>query len=259
MRELRCCIKKDFIEYIRGKRQIYFAICLALTAAMVLISTMCFPLILNYLSTEIPEIVTDAEALIDFVSNLFPQNTLDNLAVLAGDIGVFYSIVVVFVVYNILPNEEKEGKWIVPLCNGYKRTQIITSKCLVYGLGVGLPASLLYLCYYAVMSFILENNYLVTCAVLNGLIIGVTMFLITVITMLGSAVSKHSIASAVSVITIVILGPDISARFDWGVYLPTYILSHLFASLTDYKALIIPFIETIAICVILYCIKKFKK
>lgn len=259
MKELKCCIKKDLIEYIRGKRQIYFILCLILTAVMVLASTLCFPLIIGYLSREIPEIVTDVEALIDFVSNLFPQNTLDNLAVLAGDIGVFYSIVVVFVVYNIIPSEEREGKWIVPLCNGYKRYQLVLSKCIVYGLGAGLPAFLLYVCYYVVMTLILENNYPVQVALGNGVILGLCMTLIVITTMLGSACAKHGISSAITVVTCVIIGPEISTRFDFGRFLPSYILSHLFASLSNFKALLIPFAEVIVICVVLFFWKKSKK
>lgn len=254
MNGLSYALKKDWFEYRRkhiGLFGIITLICVGLTVYSV---ALCFPLLLNILADTAPEMLADIDSLSTIMGNILPDDVRGNMGSWASDVCLFYSLVVVLLTFNILPKEIKQGKWIMPLEAGYKRIELVTSKCLVYAIGTAITVFVLSLVYYAALLFSFEHNMSFTDALLISFLIAFTEMAVVVITILLSVICKHSIAGALSVLGVLIVGPDIFSFFSFGKYFPTYLITFLYSDSSNGIEAIVPFLEIIIICIMLYYI-----
>lgn len=251
MRELLCCIKKDIMEFMRAKRNIFFLGILIGLGIVVLGMTQSFPFLIEKLMEKAPDFISDSAAINQMMVKLFPQDVEANLGIWASDVGIFYTIAVVLTVYNILPNEIREGKWIFPIAVGYKNETLIFSKSLVYSTGAAFPVVVMYNLYYIITSYVLLNNYMIGNVIFNSIILGISIFSITNITIMASLLYKHAIMNAVSMIVMIMALPDIMTLFTFGRFFPTYLLTYVYSSETQWLNIPIPLIILILLQVIL--------
>lgn len=258
MKLFKCCVKKDCLEFLRTKKSIIlFGILLAL-GIMVVMMTKSLPFMIEELGRQIPDFVSGSEDINSMFKQLFPEEVKGSIGIWASEVGGVYAIVVVFIVCNLLPNEIKKGKWIFPIAVGYKNPQLIFSKCLVYGVGTALPAFVMYNLYYIIASCFFTNNYELSIALFNSVIMSLLVFSITDITILCSMLYKHSFINALVILAIITMVPDILKFFEFGKYFPTYLFTHLYTSSAECTDVIIPLLELVIIQLILakFAVKK---
>lgn len=252
MRYLVCAIKKDIKEFIRGKKNILCLIVLFMIGFMVLGATLIFPDLIEELTIKAPDIISDTQSIEGLMSKLFPSDVAGSIGVFSSDIGVFYTMLISFMCFNMIPSEIKTGKWIIPLNMGYKSYHLLLSKCLVYGCGTTLPVFASYNLYYCIASMKLEVNFELKNAIINSVILSVAMFMIVVSTIMLSVLYKHSIFAALSILIVVMSVPDILTFFSFGRFFPTYILTFVYSSKSTYEEVLIPVIILILCIVVLY-------
>ena len=247
MRTFCYCLRKDCIEFMRAKKNIIFSGILLVLGIMVLGMTQLFPFLIESLMKQSPDFISDPLAINEMMEKLFPKDTKASLGIWSADVGVFYTIAIVLMVYGILPSEIKSGKWIFPIAAGYKNSYLILSKSLVYSCGAAIPVTVMYNLYYLVASLQLKSNYEIQNVIFNSIILGVCIFSIVNITILLSLLYKQTIINAVSMIVMIIAVPDIMTLFSFGKYFPTYLLTYVYSSLTNYTEVVIPMLELIVI------------
>ena len=179
-----CAVKKDIYEYVRGKKNFLFAGTLLMIAVMMIFATKFLPSLINSAIQNLPSMITNTDTITSTLSDLFPSNLKDNMAVFSSDIVIFYGTVIIFATYNIISREIAIGKWIFPLCSGYQPYMLVLAKAFVYSVGSALPCFIVYNAYYFIGGAIIENNYLFTTAIINAVVIAVAMFFITFISTL---------------------------------------------------------------------------
>ena len=148
MKSLVLCLRKDFLEYTRHRKNIICLFILLCISSMVLSVTLFFPSLINELGQKAPEMLIDQESLNEMMAKLFPHNLKGNLGILASDIGIFFTIVSALLCYNLIPSEIREGKWIVPVNCGINKTTLLLAKCMVYSVGIGFPVIAIYNLYF---------------------------------------------------------------------------------------------------------------
>ena len=253
-KQLICAVKKDIYEYMRGKKNFLFAGTLLMISTMMIFATKFLPSLINSAIRNLPSIITNTDTITNTLSNLFPSNLKDNMAILSSDIVIFYGTVVIFATYNIISKEIAVGKWIFPLCSGYHPYILVLSKAFVYSIGSAFPCFIVYNAYYFIGGAIIENNYLFTTALINAVVIAVAMFFITFITILLSGIYSKPALAATTMLLFVIIAPDIFALFSFGKFLPTHLLSCLYISNSNFVELIIPILMCLAVSVVLIII-----
>lgn len=258
MKELFCCMKKDLLEFMRAKRNLFFMGVLVGLAIMVLSMTQSFPFLIEELMKKKPDFISDPDSIHQMLAKLFPQDVKANLGIWSSDVGIFYTIVTVLTVYNILPNEIQEGKWIFPIAVGYKNEVLILSKSLVYSVGAAFPVMVIYNLYYMISSYMLLDNYTMKSAMFNSVILGISIFSIVNITIMASLIYKHAIINAVSMIVMIMAFPDIMTMFSFGKFFPTYLLTYVYSSREEWMSVIIPMIILVILQLIIakFAIKK---
>ena len=252
MKSIVFAIKKDVKEYMRGKKNIYFSLTLLAIGAMVLLTTMFFPNLIAALAEKAPDMISDSGSLDAMMANLFPDDLKGSFGIWASDVGVFYSIVTVLMTHGLISNEIKTGKWIMPVASGYKKSELLLSKCIVYGGGAAFPVLVVSNLYYFVASAVLDNNIGFSVAFLNSLILSIAIAAITVFTILSSVLYKHSITAGLSIIVIVMVAPDVLTYFSFGKFMPTYLLTYVYSMSVNTIDLVVPLIEIIAIFAALF-------
>lgn len=252
MNGLSYAVKKDMLEYHRKHIGLFGMITLICVGLTVYSVALCFPVLLETLANVAPEMLEDINSLSTIMGNILPHDVRGNMGSWASDVCLFYSLVVVLLTFNILPKEMKLGKWIMPLEAGYKKIELVTSKCLVYAIGTAIPVFVLSLVYYVTLLFAFDNNMSFVEALAVSFFIAYMEMAVVVITILLSVICKHSIAGALSVIAVLVVGPDIFSFFSFGKYMPTYLISFLYSDSCNCTEAIIPAIEIVIICVILY-------
>lgn len=254
------CLLKDFYEFKREKRQILFFVIVFLLGVFVLSITLLMPYLLNTL-IEKNGSVLEYKRIFDMINTLFPNDLKGSLKIFSSDVGVFYSIIVIFISSGLIPSEIKSGKWLLPLSCGYKPTLLLTSKVVINGLFSGLPCFVLYMLYYFIESQFLQCNFAFENAVLNAFSLAFSICAIASISILSSAIIKNKFITIISLITVVIGIPDVMSLFYFGKYLPTHLLTFAYNSSENIMELVIPVIFTIIIVLSMYvvAIKKAKK
>ncbi|MCR5775891.1 MAG: hypothetical protein K6G84_00550 [Lachnospiraceae bacterium] len=258
---LICTIKKDFREYMRGKKNMYFSISLLLIGIMIISTTLFFPALIEALAQKAPDMVSNVGALDELMAKLFPDNIKGSLGIWYSDVGVFYSIVLVLTIYGLIVNEIKSGKWIMPVASGYKKMELVISKNIVYSVGAAFPVFVLSNVYYIAGLNFFTNDIGAIQAVVCSAIMSLSVIFITVTTLLSSVLYKNSITAGISNILIIMVAPDILTYFSFGKYFPTYLLTFVYTVSDNYSELIIPVVEMILICLILFFLvdKKIRK
>lgn len=252
MTNLSSLLKKDWKEYLRGNKYLIFSLVLFGLGAMLLLTTRYFPLLMDAMNQLAPGMVLDPQALNQTIGNFYAADMRTSFGLWAPDVCLFYTILVVLITLNIIPNERHRGCWIMPNAVGYKKSQILLSKCIVYSLGASLPVFVFSLIYYAVSALFMVHDLAFGEALIDSVVLTIAMATIVVVTILTSAIGKHPIIAAISIIVFVLLGPDLLALFTFGRYLPTYILSYVYMMEYDLGALIIPIIEIIIMDFVLF-------
>lgn len=260
MVQLILAMKKDALEYIRKHINIMFGALLFFMASGLLVVTLYMPTILGLLMGRSPEMFQNIDSMNDMMSDMFPCRLDGSLGVLSANIAAFYSIVVIFTVQNLIPEEIKTGKWIIPLGAGYQRKNLLISKLIVYGIGSSIPAIMIYNAYYLVASYFLDGYYKVSSMVVCSLLVGFSICMVTLITILNSVIFKNYIVGSISLIMVILLTPDILGMFSFGKLFPTYLLTYITKSMDYSIDIVIPIMECALIVVIMYMIavKKIK-
>lgn len=246
-----CAVKKDIYEYMRGKKNFLFAGTLLMISIMMIFATKFLPSLINSAIQNLPSMITNTDTITSTLSNLFPSNLKDNMAIFSSDIVIFYGTVIIFATYNIISREIAIGKWIFPLCSGYRPYMLVLSKAFVYSVGSALPCFIVYNAYYFIGGLLIENNYLFATAIINAVVIAIAMFFITFITILLSSICSKPTLAATTMLLFVIIAPDIFALFSFGKFLPTHLLSYLYISNSNCVELIIPILMCLAISIVL--------
>ncbi len=249
--QLLCTVKKDFMEYMRNKKNIIFSVTLLLLCAMVFCSTRFLPSLIESLMKNAAHMISNTETIESTLMTFFPNNLKDNMGVLASDIVIFYGIVVILTTYNLIVKEIVGGKWIFPLSVGYNPFVLVFSKGIVYGVGAALPSIIFYNLYYFVGNTFLAANYELQTAIINSFVLGFAIFSIAYLTIMLAAIQKQPIMSAVTMILFVAIAPDIFSLFSFGKYLPTHILTYLYQTKGNLMELIIPIILVVVLGILL--------
>lgn len=125
----------------------------------------------------------------------------------------------------MLPNEIRDGKWILVIEAGYSKQEMLLSKILVYGVCTSLPTFIGYNIYYAISRNLITDNYSLICALGNSIVLALSAFFITTISITLPVIYKNYIMAVVTVIVTVLAAPDILTIFSLGRLLPTYLLT----------------------------------
>lgn len=259
---LKCCIRKDIKEVERTGKAILFPVLAFAIAIMILAFTVIFSNIPDFLIEELSDF--DIESLQDLMTTLYPQRIRESIGVYSYYIGFFYSLIVILVVNGILPKENKKGRWILPEEQGYKKGDMVLSKCIVYGGLIFVSVFLNYMIYYFIAWTFMEENISFGNVLFLGLIHGINIAFILVYTMLFSVWWNNGIFAALSMIGTVLIAPDILIYLRIGKYLPTYLLTFVYDSHSEYGEVAFPLILNVILVFLLYILavretKKSKK
>lgn len=244
--------RKDLKEILRGRKNIYFSLTLFALGAMVILTTLYFPLLIDSLGKKAPEMISDSKSLDEMMGNLFPNNVKGSLGIWASDVGVFYTIVITLMTHSLVPDEIKKGIWIMPLSVGYDRKELLLSKCLVYAASAAFPVFILTNVYYIVASTLLNGEDYSGFPILQSLSLSLAIAGIVVLTILLSTLYKHSITAAVTMIVIILVGPDVLSLFSFGKFFPTHLLTFAYTMSNDISSLFIPTIGLVVLCIVLF-------
>ena len=250
-KQLILALKKDILEYIREKKFfLYSGTLLCITIIMILVSRF-LPDLMNAAINNIPHIISNVETIVNTISDLFPNNIKENIGIFSSEIIIFYGSFVIFSTYNIISNEIKRGKWILPLCSGYKPITLVLSKSIVYPFFIALPCFIFYNFYYLICISFLENNYYFTTVIINSFILFFIIFFSAFATILLSIIYSKPFLSATTMFVYVAVAPDIFVLFSFGKFLPTHLFSYLYMSGCNFIELIIPILLCVVLSIIL--------
>ena len=250
-KQIFCILQKDFKEYKSTRTNLVFGITLLGLCTMVMGATYLLPSLVDKLITAAADMVSDVNTITDTLTAFFPGNLKANMGILASDIIIFYGVVVILFTHNLISKEIKEGKWISPISVGYKPFNLILSKGLIFGLGAAIPCIGFYNLYFFVGNVYLVPDYKLIDAISNSLIMGFSIFSIVYITIILASIYKQAITSAITMIPLIAVAPDIFTLFSFGKYFPTYMLTHLYQSSSNISNIIIPAIFTLVIAMVL--------
>lgn len=246
MNRFKTCIKKDFIEFVRSKKLgVAFAILISLMV-LLLVGSKLIPWMVDVLRSQ-GDFLADISSVVEMLDEIFPKDLQLNCAVFAADVGLFYTLVVIFLTFGIIPGEIKSGRLILPICAGYKKRELNASKLVVYSLGLSLPVFPAYLLYYVFAGMIFENNYLGGYALINAVILTFGVFAYVNMTIAFSILYKHKIANLFTMIGLAVVLPEIMARLPFGEYFPTHIYTFAYNSMISPEELGIPVLEMVII------------
>ena len=234
------CLKNDYLEIVRGKKNL---ICLAVAlgcGAFVLCSTLMIPPLLQKGVDSLSAIMEDGFSADSFITRSFPNTLRGSLGIFSADIGVFYSVFIVIFTYNLLPEEIESGRLIFPICAGHSKKLILLSKEIVYGILMSIPVFAAYLIYFLIAGNFLENDFLLIDAICNAAVLAVSIFAIVSFTIVFSVIIKGRYTTLIIMISSVLVLPDMMTFIRVGRYLPTYLLTFAYNTYNDYITLLIP-------------------
>lgn len=233
------CLNKDRLEFMRGKKNILCLFVVFACACVVLVTTMLLPFFLDKFA-DIGVIFSSDTSLGEFMEQFFPNDLKKSLGMFCSDIGVFYSLVVIFITYNVLPDEISSGKVILPLCAGYNKKVIFFSKQLVYSLLCMFPVLTGYMLYYCVGNSLLSGRFPFVDAITNAIVIALAEFFVAASTIALSVIFKKKYVSLIVMASIIMVAPDMLHYFNFGQYFPTFLLTYTYNSLCNPSLLILP-------------------
>lgn len=240
MNQLWCCMKKDSVEFIRKKRSAVFFLVLILISAMVLGSTIMFPVLADRLAHQPSGMAESGAQLQTVLVRLFPPTLKENMGIWSSDVGVFFTAVMLFMCVSLIRDEVREGKWILVLEAGYRPQILLASKILIYGLGASIPVFIMYNLYYVAGSMVLSNNFQQIHAAANGAALSYAVFSILNLVIALSVLCKNQAALVLSILAAVMAGPDMLSMFPFGKFFPTYVLTFVYRSSGSWPDLAVP-------------------
>ena len=257
MRSLFSCLNKDRLEFVRSHMNIICPLVLLGCAAIVLLSTAYMPLLLER-AMEVTDVMNTDMSVSAFMEKFFPVDLKGSLGIFSSDIGIFYSLTVIFLTYSLLPNDISKGRLILPLCAGYKKNTLFLSKQFVYSILCAFPVLPIYVLYYYIGVGFLDVNYPFKFAIFNALLWLLAVFAIVYLTIALSVLYKHKYSCLATMVLIIMVAPDVLSFFKFGPFFPTHILTYLYRSDENTGALVIPILVLllILICVDLVALKK---
>ena len=247
---LKCCIKKDIKEVVRtGKLLLFFLLAMGI-GVMIMGITVIFTDLPDYLEMELPGF--DIQSLENMMSTLYPKIVSLNIGVFSYYIGIFYSLVLVLVINGILPRENKKGKWVLPLEQGYLKSDLILGKIIVYGATADICIFITYILYYLLANTFMFRDMSFGNAFVLAIVHGLNMFIIVAYTMLMSVWFRNGTVAAISMIGTVLFAPDIMNFLPIGKYFPSYMLTFVYDSHTEYSDLVMPLLLNIILLLVTY-------
>lgn len=235
MNEMKCALRKDFMECFRRKKFLIFMLSALGMGLLIYACSMVLPVFVQAIIDIAPEFISGAESMEELMRTFFPEDVKGNISLLSSNIMVFYVIIIVILSYRLLPKEFDKGRWDMPISCGYKPETLIVSKALVYGLMSAVPVFVTYLLYYFFISMVLRDNLGFGNALMQAFLNFLCIFIIMVYTIFGSAMFKYGIVNAISVISITLFAPDIFSFFNFEKYVPTYVFNFVKYAQTNYK------------------------
>ena len=244
--------RKDFREIMRGKKNIVFSITLLIIGVMVLSTTLFFPSLISALSEKAPDMISDSTSLNEMMRNLFPNDVKGSMGIWASDVGVFYTIVITLMTHNLISDEIKKGIWIMPTAVGYEKKKLLLSKCIIYAVSAAFPVFVLTIVYYFAASFLLTERTLSGFPLKATLVLSIAVAGVVALTILLSTLTKHSVSSAITMIGVVLVVPDVLSLFKFGKYLPTYLFTFAYTMSNEIKDIIIPIVGLALLCLVMF-------
>lgn len=257
MRKFLCCLNKDRLEIIRGRKNIIcFGVLLA-CACLVMATTSMLPFLLEKAMTTTNFLSGDT-TLADFMNQFFPADLKGSMGIFSSDVGIFYSLVLIIFTFNLLPSEIAAGKMILPLCAGYHKNMLLLSKQLTYSALLAFPVFPVYLLYYTIGASLLQNNYAFGIALGNALVLTSVAFLVTSTTVVLSVVMKRKYLTLATMVVAIMVVPDLLSYFTFGKYFPTYLLTFSYQASSTFSDLVVPYTVAIILLLVLdlWAIKK---
>ena len=114
------------------------------------------------------------------------------------------------------------------------------------------PVFVVYNLYYYVASTFLSANCRYEVALLNSAVLSLSIAFIVIVTILSSVLYKHSVIAALSIITIVMVAPDVLTFFSFGKIFPTYLLTFAYTLGENIATIIVPTVIMAIISCVLY-------
>lgn len=244
------CIKKDRLEFLRSFKSLICIIVLLSAGSMVLAATAALPALLEKVMSS-ASVFSEGSSLFEFMNKFFPSDLKSSMGIFSSDVGVFYGFIAIFFSYSTIPDDIHSGRIIIPLCCGHSLRSYVLSKEIVYSSLICIPVFVAYMLYYLAGSAILENNYAIETAIINGLVLSFSIFAITVITMALSMIFKNRFSVLALMIGIILVVPDALSFFTFGRFFPTYLLTYTYTSSSDYPSLVIPLLLAIGAIILL--------
>ncbi len=214
MKMLFSCVKKDMIEIIRSKKNLLLLLLLICCMLMVLITTKFMPTLIQT-AMNVSNILSDDTSLVELMNKCFPTNLKGSIGAFSSNIGVFYSLLVIYMTFDLLPKEIESGKLILPVCAGYNKNTFFFSKQIVYGFFCAFPVFPIYMIYYFIGSTFLSINIEFKYVVVNALVLMTIEMLISTITIALSVIYRHKYLPLINMASIVIIFPDFLSLFSW--------------------------------------------
>ena len=118
---------------------------------------------------------------------------------------------------------------------------------LIYGICTALPSFIGYNLYYALSSLLITDNYVSLIALGNSIVLAISVFFITTISIALSVICKNQISAVITVVMFVLAAPDILSLFSFGRFFPTYFLTFLYNSASNFQELLIPCVVLLAV------------
>ena len=144
---------------------------------------------------------------------------------------------------------------------GYSKEDMLFSKMFIYGICTALPSFIGYNLYYSLSSLLITDNYASLIVLENSVVLAISVFFVTTISISLSIICKSQISAVITVIMFVLAAPDILSFFSFGRFFPTYYLTFLYNSASNFQELIIPCIALLIVQMALWHIslKKLKQ
>lgn len=249
MKRFGFCLKKDWMECVRRFKLLIFFLAAFVLMFLVYAASIILPVFVDTAMTVMPSLLTGGEEMARLMEMFFPKNVRDSVSLLASDLLVFYTIVVIVTCNGLLPLEYKKGRWDMPRTSGYNYWELVWSKGIVYSLSAALPIFMTYVSYYYLLTSNIgagfgltkiNDNLGIRNVLMQGLIAALCIMGITFFTIFGSVWIKSGALNMFMNIAIFLFCPDIFAFFSFGKYLPTYALEFSKMGYVTFKEVWIP-------------------
>lgn len=247
-----CCLKKDIQEVLRTGKLVFFLVLALGIGVLIMGFTVIFSDIPDFLTSELSGF--DIGSLEEMMSTLYPKRVRESLGVFSYYIGFFNSLITILVCNGILPRERQSGKWILPKEQGYKGSHFLAGKCIIYGGMAAVSVFISYMLYFFISNTFMEQNMTFGNAIFCGMLHGLNAMFILDYTFLFAVWFNSGVLAAISMIGTVLFIPDIMNYISFGKYLPTYLLSFVYDSSSDYGTVVLPLLVNIIFFAMLYVI-----